>query len=218
MSEKHQKQIYTFLGLPAAGKGTQARVFADSRGYDLIGMGDLIREEIENGDPNDPLIKEMVQRYDDGLVQKDEIVFDLIIKKLEEFKKSDKEGIVLDNFPFSFQQAQYLSNYIEKNDFDEPTIVNVNIAPETALRRITQRRICPQCDAIYSSHIEECKKCHVPLVTREDDNVETVKTRIDEYLPQIKEIDDYYRNIGRVVDIDGEKSVPEVTEEINTKL
>ncbi len=202
------KPIYTFLGLPASGKGTQAENFAKKRKLKLIGMGDLIREEIENH-PDSPYANQIQSNYDKGIPQKDEIIFSLIKKKLTNLE----QGVVFDNFPFSLNQAEFLSEFT-KNGWDEPKIIYIKISPETSLRRISHRKVCPKCGEIYKGNEKICFKCKEVLETRSDDNEDVVEQRIKYYQPRLKTMLDFYGDKGRVYEINGEPGIDKVREQI----
>ena len=211
------KKIYSFIGLPASGKGTQAKIFADKHNLDLIGMGDLIRAAIsESEGKDDPFVNEIKKRYDAGVPQPDEVAFDLLSKKLSTLTK---DGAVFDNFPFTVKQAELLIDFTKENEWELPTLIHIKLDPETTIERIAHRKICPQCNRIYSKKdITTCEECGIALVSRADDNEETARTRIGHYVPKINELVDYYKGVGRLIDIDGEPSVEQVTEEIEKAL
>lgn len=211
------KKIYSFIGLPASGKGTQAKIYAEKHDFDLIGMGDLIRAEIEeNKDENDPFLNEIKKRYDDGIPQPDEVVFDLFQKKMATLKK---DGAVFDNFPFTVKQAELLHDFVKNSDWELPMLIYIKLNPETTIERIAHRKICPECNRIYDKKdITVCEDCGIALVSRADDNEETVRTRLEQYTPKINELISYYKNIGRVVEIDGEPSISEVASNIEKAL
>lgn len=210
------KKIYSFIGLPASGKGTQARVFAEKHDLDLIGMGDLIRATIEeNKDSTDPFIVEIKKRYDAGVPQPDEVAFDLLRKKLA---SPTKEGAVFDNFPFTVKQAELLINFAKESGWSLPVLIYIKMDPELTIERIAHRKICPQCNRIYNQKdLTECENCGIALVSRADDNEETARTRIEHYVPKINELVEYYSKIGKVVEIDGAPAIAEVTKEIEDK-
>lgn len=211
------KKIYSFIGLPASGKGTQAKIFADKYDMDLIGMGDLIRAAIaENEGKNDPFFNEIKKRYDEGAPQPDEVAFDLLSRKLSTLSK---EGAIFDNFPFTVRQAELLIDFTKKNNWEMPVLIHIKLDPETTIERIAHRKICPQCNRIYNKKdITVCEDCGIALVSRADDNEETARTRIEHYVPKINEVLEYYKNIGKVIEVDGEPSIEEVTEEIEKAL
>lgn len=214
-----KKTIYTFIGLPASGKGTQAEILAKKLGLaNPIGIGDLIREVIESSADNDPFVSEIKKRYNAGTPQPDEVAIDLLTRKIE----STDSDIVLDNFPFTEKQATFLDQFIAKNaaKYDGPKVIYIKVDPEIAVKRVTTRKVCSDCGSIFGSTDEMiCEKCGGALVVRSDDNVDTVRTRIEHYLPKIAEVIDYYKSTGRDIwEINGENTVAEVSAEINRKL
>lgn len=212
------KTIYSFIGLPASGKGTQADFLAKKLRVDSpIGMGELIREVISS-DSTDPFVQEIKSRYDKGIPQPDSVAIDLLHRKLD----NSKNDIVLDNFPFTEEQARFLVTYLEdqKSFFHNLIVVYIKINPETAIKRATTRKICSDCGEIYAATDEMiCEKCGGALIVRTDDNVDTIKVRIDHYLPKINEVLSYYRQHNKkVIEIDGEKSVADVSSEIEANI
>jgi len=212
------KTIYSFLGLPASGKGTQADLLAKKLNIAApIGMGELIREVIAS-DQDDPFVQEIKTCYDKGIPQPDSVAIDLLRRKLD----NTKTDIVLDNFPFTQGQAQFLCSYLEdqKSFFHNLVVIYIKVDPETAIKRATARKICSDCGEIYAGTDEMiCEKCGGSLTVRSDDNIDTIKVRIEHYLPKINEVLNFYRQHNRkVIEIDGEKSVAEVSKQIQASI
>lgn len=207
------KKIYAFIGLPASGKGTQAMKFAEKNSFVHISIGDLVRETIK-GDQNDPIVKRVVKLYSEGKPVDDDIVIDLI----EEATKDIKTGIVFDNFPFTENQAKKLDEFAEENLYINPKIIYIEITPESAIARISKRKVCPDCKSIYNNSEIVCPKCGATLIVRSDDNEETVRKRIEEYYPRIKTIVDIYSKKDSVIKINGEQSIEDVSKEIEEKI
>jgi len=216
MEKASQKLIFTFLGLPASGKGTQAKILAADKNMRVVSAGDLIRE-IMASSSDDPFVLAIKKRYDAGIPQPDEVVVDLFSKFLDESQSS----VVLDNFPFSTGLADFLNTYIKNHPiWHGPIIVFISLDPEQAVKRAISRKICSGCGAIYGMTDEMiCEKCGGSLLVRADDNEETMRTRISHYYPRLKDLVEYYKaNNGALLEINGSKSVPEVTAEINQKI
>ncbi len=213
-----KKIIYVFLGLPASGKGTQAKILADKENLKMVSAGDLIREIIA-GSTKDPFVAEIKKRYDAGIPQPDEVVVDLFDKFLTEATTS----VILDNFPFSLGQAEFLQSYIQRNHdkWGGLVIVYINLDPKAAIKRAISRKICTSCGMIYGP-IEDmvCEKCGGALVVRSDDNEETMRVRISHYLPRLNELVQYYSggSAAKLVEIDGSKTISEVTAIIDKKI
>jgi len=212
---ENKKTIYSFLGLPASGKGTQATMLAEKLGLQIVGVGTLVREEIKK-DSNDPFVAEIKKRYEAGVPQTDKIAIDLI----ENYLKNNNSSVILDGFPFRESQADFLDKFVAENPtFDGPVVIYIKIDPETAIKRITTRKVCSECGAIFGASDEMiCEKCGGALVVRTDDNEETMRNRIEFYLPRIKEIVDHYDKSHKVLVINGEQTIAEVSAEILKQL
>jgi len=204
-----EKKIYCFIGLPASGKGTQAMTFAEARGFSHISIGDLVRAEMNNGNGDKDLKAKIKEFYDAGNPVSDQIVFLLLKKKLETIDG----GVVFDNFPFNKAQSDFLLGYAKSAGWDDPKIIYIKIDPESAVKRISSRRICPKCKAIYFKD-GVCQKCGTKLITRSDDNEETVRKRIRNYLPNIEEVVSIFKLKNLLFEIDGEPSIDEVKAQV----
>lgn len=207
---EYKKVIFSFLGLPASGKGTQSEEFAKRKGLPLISIGDLIREEIEEAGERHSKIEDIIYRYESGIPQEDDVIFDLIQKKMKKIQK----GVVFDNFPFSKRQAELLEQLIESDGWEKPVLIYINIDPETSYSRILDRKICPICNSVYGEGETICPNCKSTLIRRTDDNKETLSKRIDFYVPRIKEMLEFFNKYGVVHNIDGEPSIAEVTKQV----
>lgn len=204
-----------FLGLPASGKGTQADLLAKKIKAKNLGMGEMIREEIKSADMNDPFYKSIKERYEKGIPQPDEIVADIVKKNLSKFN----QNIILDNFPFSENQTDFFIQVCKDLKIGKPILIVIEITKEEALKRILSRKVCSNCGAIYIEDGNQiCEKCGGALISRSDDNEETLKNRLSEYWPRIEKVKNYFKKYGKVIVINGEKSIKQVEAEINKKL
>lgn len=209
------KTIYSFIGLPASGKGTQAAILANKLGAKVIGIGDLIRTTID-ADNDDPFVVEIRDRYNKGIPQPDSVAIDLVKSYLAQIDSD----VIFDNFPFSVGQSKFITDYIGDNPNWQIIIIYLELDPETVIKRIISRKICASCGTIYESSDEMiCEKCGGSLVVRADDNEDVARTRIEQYLPKIKEVLTYFaEKKGKVVRIDGEKSIKEVSSQLAEKI
>lgn len=206
------KRIFAFLGLPASGKGTQAQIFAEKYGFDNIGIGDLVREEMATNKGNDDFIKSIREQYSQGAPVSDDIIFKLLEKKLNNISS---DGVVFDNFPFNKAQLEFLLNYTKQSNWQAPVVIYIKIDPEYAVKRISTRKICPKCKSVYTGGTK-CEKCNTELISRSDDNEETVRKRIQSYMPNIEEVIATVKSLdGEIIEIDGEPSIEDVTKEID---
>lgn len=210
------KQIISFIGLPASGKGTQAGLLAEKLKVNrVVGLGSLVRDFIRLGH-DDPFAQEIKKRYDQGIPQTDDVANDLIGKYLS----IADEKIILDNYPFTKTQAAFLSKYVADKHWDKPILIHIKTSPEVVIRRATRRKVCTNCGTLYGATDEMiCAKCGSSLVVRSDDNEETVRTRINLYMPKINEVISFYRANGwQAIEINGEQTIESVFNEIQNKL
>lgn len=206
------------LGLPASGKGTQAENVAKKINAEIVGIGDLVREAMSNGNFSDRIIEEIKSNYNKGIPQSDEIAGKLLEDKIN----NSKGNLIFDNYPFSLEQIKFFEHLIEKYNFSQPEIIYIKIRPETSVSRIATRLVCEKCKKIYLSGGvgDNCSVggCGGKLIKRTDDTPEIMEKRVNFAQPRINLVVDYFRNKAKVYEIDGEKSISEVAEEINKVL
>lgn len=164
-----------FLGPPGAGKGTQSQLLKERDNFVQISTGDLLREAVKS---QTSLGIKAKQFMDEGKLVPDDLIIDLISEKLEEFK--DK-NIIFDGFPRTVPQAEALKTLLDKKDRKIDAVILFEIDDEEVVKRLSGRRICPNCGAVY--HIifnppkndNLCDKCGTPLIQRDDDKEEVIK-------------------------------------------
>lgn len=199
-----------FVGPPGVGKGTYAAAVSQRCGIPHISTGDMIREEIKRGTELGKRLREYVER---GALVPDELVTEMVRQRLQQ--DDCKRGFILDGYPRTLKQAEELDK-ITTIDL----VLNFVAPDEVIIDRISGRRICRRCGAIY--HVKYmppklpgiCDKCGGELYQREDDKAEVVKKRLEVFREQFTPILDYYRRRGLLVDVDAseqaEKVVPRV--------
>ena len=203
------------LGPPGAGKGTQSEAIVEKYGVSHISTGDILRENIAKGTD---LGKEAKSYMDDGKLVPDEIILGL----MEETITSDdtRNGFLLDGFPRNTLQAVSLDAILDRNNMNIDKVINIDVDPEILISRATSRRVCPECGETYNLLAKPpkeegiCDNDGTELTIRSDDNEETVSTRINVYNEQTKPLIDYYKAQGTLFNVDGAKSINEVTEDI----
>jgi len=203
-----------FIGPPGVGKGTYAKAVSEEFGIPHISTGDIFREEIKKGSELGKRVKEFL---DKGLLVPDDIVIEVVKQRLS--MDDCRKGFILDGFPRTLQQAEALEQ------FASPELAFLFQArDETILERLGGRRVCPNCGAIY--HIKYmppkvpgiCDKCGTPLIQRKDDTPEVIMERLKIYREQFTPIILFYKERGRLVEIDAneqaDKVVPIVIERL----
>jgi adenylate kinase len=199
------------LGAPGAGKGTQCKRIVEKYGLTHLSSGDILRQEKAAGS----VLGKKAQSYmDSGELVPDEVIVEMMADAI---KKTSKNSFVLDGFPRTVNQADRLDISLACNGKRIDAVLNLRVDDRIVVERMTGRRSCPQCGAVY--HIENlrpkvegiCDNDGATLIQRSDDSLEVVKNRLKTYHQQTEAVVDYYRKNNTVYDIDANKNVDEVT-------
>ena len=190
------------LGRQGAGKGTQAQLLADNYGVEHLSTGDLLRAAAAAGTPAGLEAKRFM---DTGELVPD----DITVRVVEERFTGDflESGFVLDGFPRTLTQAEVLETVLNGHALD--LVLDLDVPTEIVLDRIAGRRVCEQCGTTY--HVSNlpnagdgsCGNCGGRLVQRDDDTEEAVTRRLEIYEAETVPIIDFYRNVGKLVVVDG---------------
>jgi adenylate kinase len=201
------------LGKPGAGKGTQAARLSQHYGVEHLSTGDVFRAAVAQGTPTG---LEVQVYMDTGELVPDEIVIRVVD---EHFAAGGplEAGFILDGFPRTLVQAEELEQVLTDHPLD--LVLNVEVPTETILDRIAGRRVCVNCAANYHvNHRPEsnwtCDVCGGEVVQRDDDSEDAVATRLEVYARQTVPIIDFYRNLGKLVVVDGVGNGDEVQERL----
>ena len=203
------------MGLPGAGKGTQASVIVKKFPIPHISTGDMFRKAIK--DETD-LGKEAKSYMDRGELVPDEVTVGIVKERISE--DDAKKGFLLDGFPRTIDQAESLSQIMSELDREIDAVINIEVPEEELMNRLTGRRICEKCGTTYHLVFNPPKVdgiCDIDggkLYQREDDNPETVSNRLSVNVKQSKPILEYYNNKGVLKNIDGSKDIDEVTNDV----
>lgn len=204
-----------FLGAPGVGKGTQADLIAAKFGRPKISTGDILREAVRNKTPMGVQAKACM---DQGQLVPDSVVIGIVKDKLAE--PACAKGFLLDGFPRTVPQAEELAAMLKARGLQLDRVVNVSVPREDVVRRLTGRRSCPKCQAVF--HVEFapptragfCDRCGGELMQRSDDKRETVENRLAVYEAQTAPLIAYYRQRGLLSDIDGAGKVEQVQQRV----
>ena len=213
-----RKLALVLLGPPGAGKGTQAKMIAERYAIPHVSTGDLLRDNVARGTELGSKAKAIMAR---GELVPDMLVCDMVASRL---RQPDAEhGFILDGFPRTVVQAEWLDAFLGQQLIDNsqnsktlPIVIQVNVDYNQLLRRLTGRRTCPT-GHIYNIYLqpprvdETCDVDGLKLVQRNDDREEVIRERLAAYERQTKPLMDYYWNKGRLVTINGDSAVQEVT-------
>ncbi len=200
------------LGPPGSGKGTQAERMEDELGFVRLSTGDLLREAVRN---ETELGKRAKEYMDQGLLVPNELVIGLMKEKID----SLEGGYILDGFPRTLEQAEVLESITGID-----AAINLDVDDEELVDRLTKRRSCPDCNAvfhlIYKPPAEEgvCDRCGGELYQRSDDSEETVRNRLKVYRESTFPLIEFYEKRGVLRNIDGKGDIGEIFEAIKALL
>ena len=204
-------QLIVF-GPPGVGKGTLSDMLAQKYKIPHISTGDIFRSEIKSGN------SELIQYVEKGLLVPDSVVNKVIEKALKQ--DAYKNGFVLDGYPRTIDQAEFLENVLWKLKKKIDVVLNLVASEETIVERLTQRRMCSKCGAPYNLVTMKpkkknlCDKCNSTLMQRKDDEPDTVRKRIHVYQQETAPLVDHYRKKKLIKDVDASKKPKEVFEEV----
>lgn len=194
------------VGAPGVGKGTMSRYLIKEYGVEHISTGDMLREAIANETEVGLKAKSFM---DKGALVPDEIINEIIVERLG--KGNNEKGFLFDGYPRTLAQAESLSEILKKLNLKIDAVINLNIDDEIVKKRITGRRTCPQCGEIYNIYFKPskeedvCDKCGTKLTTRKDDNIESLKTRLEEFHKNTQPIIEYYNKDNLVKNINADQ-------------
>ena len=205
---------YIIMGVQGSGKGTQAKMLCES--FDLVHMsvGDIFRWHIQSHTKLGARVKRIVSQ---GQLVPDEVVDEVVKTRLD--MHDWNYGFVLDGFPRNQPQAQF---FLEHYDID--AVIQIDVSDQVVLQRILSRRLCEKCGLDYNLIFHRpavkdcCDVCGGRLVSRLDDTLEVVQTRLHDYRTKPEPILDLFRGRELIVDVDGSQSADAVQEEIRRQL
>lgn len=196
--------ILILLGPPGAGKGTQAKLLTVEYRIPHISTGDMFRDHKARGTE---IGKQVQSIMDAGGLVTDDVTNAMVKDRLS--RPDLGEGFILDGYPRTLPQAQYLDGLLQSMGRQLDRAVSYEVAEETVVERISGRRSCPKCGAVYHvsasppSRAGYCDKDDAALVQREDDKPENVRKRLQEYGTKTEPLKRFYREKGLLVDIEG---------------
>lgn len=207
------------LGLPGAGKGTQGEMIAEKYGIPHISTGAIIREAIATGSAYGKKADTYISK---GNLVPDEVAMKIVHERLS--KADCHRGWILDGFPRTVHQAQALDKELAQDGLSVQMAFEIRITKQSAIERISKRRMCRECGAIY--HLEYhrakgkgvCDLCGGELFRRDDDTEETARKRFYVYMRQTHPVMHYYAQDGRLYSVDGIRSIEEVFNDVDHHL
>ncbi|KAI8015214.1 hypothetical protein LOK49_LG05G00600 [Camellia lanceoleosa] len=209
---------WVFLGCPGVGKGTYASRLSSLLAVPHIATGDLVREELSS---NGPLSHQLAEIVNQGKLVSDEIIINLLSKRLEAGEAKGESGFILDGFPRTIRQAEILD---EVTDID--LVVNLKLPESVLIEKCLGRRICSECGknfnvasinvkgengnpGISMAPLPSPPQCVSKLITRSDDTEAVVKERLRIYNEKSQPLEDFYRNQAKLLEFDLPGGIPE---------
>ena len=203
------------LGPPGAGKGTQAVQISKKFDIPHISTGDIFRANIKG---NTPLGKKAMEYMNKGELVPDELTCDLVFDRI--MQDDAKKGFLLDGFPRNIFQAEKLDEVLKQRNLKLDCVINISVEDSVLIERAVGRRLCKECGTTYhikfnTTKVEGiCDECGGSLYQRDDDKEETIKNRIDVYNKSTKPLIDYYTKQNIIANIDGQKDIDVVFDDI----
>ncbi len=205
------------IGPPGGGKGTQAKKLAATYHIPQISTGDILREAVSN----ETKLGVQAKKYlDAGELVPDSVMLNLIRETLHSEKC--QSGFILDGFPRTIPQAEGLDDLLEELSMHLNYVIALEVEDNVILDRLTSRRCCRNCGAIYNVHNNPpevpgvCDKCGGELYQRDDDKPETIKNRLEVYREQTQPLLEYYRKKDLLNTIDGNQHIQSVWDDIQS--
>ena len=207
------------MGMPGAGKGTQAARLAECLGVTHLSTGDILREAVKEETPLGLKAKDMMAS---GKLAPDELIGDMISERLD---RADVEGgFILDGFPRTVVQVAILDRVLTQRGVGLDRVVLLGASEVEIVRRLSGRRVCESCGAVYhveskpSSKGDACDRCDGALIQRPDDTEEVIRERLRVYREQTLPIADAYQERGLLVNVEGTGAPDEVFERLHAEL
>ena len=207
------------IGAPGAGKGTVSESLIANYDITHVSTGDMLRAAIKDQSPVGLKAKEYM---DGGNLVPDSIIHDIIVERLS--KDDIKKGFLFDGYPRTVNQAIDLSKILDELKMKIDCVLNLDIEDDELIKRITGRRLCPKCGEIYNIHYAppvvdgKCDECGSELITRQDDNEESLKVRLNEYHKNTQPVIEYYEKMDLVKNIDAKQSKKDVYHNVKSIL
>jgi len=203
------------LGPPGAGKGTHAEYLKTDMSYTHLSTGNLLRAAVA---AQSNLGKQAEAYMEAGELVPDDLVIDLVTERMEQL--GCDEHFLLDGFPRTTAQAEALAAMLEELGRVQPLVINLAVSDAEVVRRLSGRRMCRDCGAIYNVYRDgldigdNCPQCGGELYRRSDDRPEAIRNRLEVYKQDSAPLIDYYQQHGQLVTVDAEQEQQQVSAEL----
>ncbi len=208
-------QALIFLGAPGAGKGTQAREVAKQFGIPQISTGDILRDAVRK---QTALGLQAKAKMEAGALVPDEIVCGIVEERVSE--PDCQKGFILDGFPRTIAQGEYLGRVLQAKRRGNPLVLNIRVDRDVLMKRLTGRRTCSKCGEIYNIYFSPpkqegvCDKDGGKLLHRADDNEDAIRQRLVAYENQTQPLIDYYGKKSLLHEVEGTRDPEAIRAEL----
>ncbi len=207
------------LGPPGVGKGTQAKFLIDKLGAIQLSTGDLLRTAVREGSELGGKAKDFMDR---GELVPDDVILGLIRETMSEL---GGKPVIFDGFPRTVPQAEGLDKLLAELDMKVNKVIELTIDDQVVIDRLSSRRSCPKCGAVYNLMFKPPKRENVcdacgneGLILRDDDKPEVIANRLKIYHDQTAPLSDYYRGAGVLARVEGDGTVVEVRRRVEAEV
>jgi adenylate kinase len=207
--------IFALFGPPGSGKGTQAKKLVKAMGVPQLSTGDMLRESIKSATALGKKAKDFMGK---GQLVPDSLMIDLIRDRISE--PDCRAGFMLDGFPRTVPQAEALDQMLAALGLEMGKVVSFLVDTKELVSRLSGRLVCSNCGTSYHEMTKPPKKagicdvCGGPVVKRPDDKAEVVQARLETFWASTKPVEDYYRNTGRLVEVQASGTEEEVFQRV----
>ncbi|MCR5096846.1 MAG: adenylate kinase [Erysipelotrichaceae bacterium] len=207
------------IGAPGAGKGTMSDLILKNFPLVHVSTGDMLRAAVKNGTEVGLKAQEYMNK---GELVPDEVIHDIIVERLSQ--DDIDNGFLFDGYPRTGAQAEDLDVILKQIGKKIDCVINLQIADEELIKRITGRRLCPNCGEIYNIYFFApekegvCNKCGGELIQRKDDNLESLQVRLAEYHKNTQPVIEYYEAMDLVRHVDASRGIDEVFDDVKSIL
>jgi adenylate kinase len=211
---KNDRLAIIMLGPPGAGKGTQARMMSEKLKVPHISTGDILREALKN---QTELGKKAKAYMESGGLVPDELVDAIVAERLA--RPDGAKGFILDGYPRTINQAEFLRTLLER-DGTKILTIGVEVSDGVLIDRLSSRWTCPKCQKMFNSKLDpskaggKCDECGTALVQRKDDKPEVIADRLQVYHKTTQPLIRYYQDRGSYVEVNGDRPVDEILKSI----
>jgi adenylate kinase len=211
---KNGRLAIIMLGPPGAGKGTQARTISEELKFPHISTGDMLREALKN---QTDLGKKAKAFMESGGLVPDELVDAIVAERLA--GPDSAKGFILDGYPRTVNQAEFLRTLLER-DGTKILTIGVEVSDGVLIDRLSSRWTCPKCQKMFNSKLDpskaggKCDECGTALVQRRDDRPEVIAERLQVYHKATQPLIRYYQDRGSYTEVNGDRPVEEIFKSI----